>query len=216
MDGTLVDTFRLITDAYNFAAEDFLTKRLTMREVLTTPGRTLNDVLAENIPATHMEEAVNRYYRYFESNFHSRTKVFPGIRNLLVTMKRKGIKLAVFTGAPRRTAQMVLGKSELENYFLRVVTADDVIQPKPNPEGLQVAMNAIGADPNKTIYVGDHPDDILASREARIKTAAALWGSKLPRELQALSPDFIFKDPSDAHELSAWSLTDLQVPQSSM
>jgi len=207
MDGTLVDTFRLITDAYNFAAEDFLNKRLSMRDVLSLPGRTLDEVLARNIPAAHVREAVERYYRFFERNFYSRTKVFPGIRSLLVTMKRKGIKLAVFTGAPRRTAQVTLGKSELEDFFLRIVTADDVIQPKPNPEGLRVAMNAIGADPNKTVYVGDHPDDIIASREARIKTAAALWGSKLSRELQALSPDFIFKDPSDAHELSAWSLT---------
>jgi len=212
MDGTLVDTFNLITDAYNFAARDFLNERLSMKEVLSLPGRTLDEVLAANVPPANTDDAVERYHWFFEKNFHSRTKVFPGIRKLLVTMKRKGIKLAVFTGASRRTAQTTLRKSELADFFLRLVSADDVNQPKPNPEGLQIAMDAIGADPNKTVYVGDHPDDIIASRNARIRTAAALCGSKRSRELQALRPDFIFKVPSDANKLSAWSLTDLKFP----
>lgn len=212
MDGTLVDTFRLITGAYNFAAEDFLNKRLSMKEVLSLPGHTLDENFAENVPTAHLDDAVERYHQFFEKNFHSQTKVFPGIRKLLVTMKRKGIKLAVFTGASRRTAQITLRKSELADFFLRLVSADDVNQPKPSPEGLQIVMNAIGADPEKTVYVGDHPDDILASRNARIKTAAALWGSKRSRELQDLRPDFIFKDPSDAHTLSDWALTNLEFP----
>ena len=211
MDGTLVDTFNLITGAYNFAAGDFLNGRLSMKEVLSLPGRTLDEVLAKNVPAAHLDDVLDRYHWFFEKNFHSQTKVFPGIRKLLVTMRRKGIKLAVFTGASRRTAQITLRKSELADFFLRLVSADDVNQPKPDPEGLQIVMNAMGADPDKTVYVGDHPDDIIASRNARIKTAAALWGSKRSRDLQALHPDFIFKAPSDAHELAAWSLTDLEV-----
>jgi len=212
MDGTLVDTFNLITGAYNFAAKDFLNRRLSMEEVLSLPGRTLDEVLTENVPSAHIDDVMERYHWFFEKNFRSQTKVFPGIRRLLVTMRRKGIKLAVFTGSSRRTAQMTLRKSELAGFFLRLVSSDDINRPKPDPEGLQIVMNAIDADPDKTVYIGDHPDDIIASRNARIKTAAALWGSRRSSELRALRPDFIFKDPSDAHKLSAWSLTDLEVP----
>ena len=82
------------------------------------------------------------------------------------------------------------------------MTGDDVNKPKPDPEGLRIAMERIGAHSDQTIYVGDHPDDIAASRNAGARTAAANWGSLHGTKLYDLKPDFLFKHPFEVLSLS--------------
>jgi len=90
-----------------------------------------------------------------------------------------------------------------------IVTADDVSQSKPDPEGLQKAMVQLVAANYRTIYVGDDPDDIVASRRAGVTCAGALWGSRKREQLKALGPDFLFNDPSDVEALVGGSPTGL-------
>jgi len=123
-----------------------------------------------------------------------------------MAFRRREVGLAVFTGQTRIATQITLHRTGLADFFTEIVTADDVTMPKPSPEGLKLAMEGIGADPDGTVYVGDDPDDIYASRGAGVKTAAALWGSVKRNELVALQPDFTFNKPVDVQLLSAWTL----------
>ena len=90
------------------------------------------------------------------------------------------------------------------------MTRDDVSAPKPDPEGLIAAMEIIGANSDETVYLGDHPNDIKASRNAGAKTAAAFWGSMHRNKLEDLKPDFLFRHPSEALQLSSFHLSHTQ------
>jgi HAD superfamily hydrolase (TIGR01549 family) len=204
MDGTLVDTFNLIADSYDFAIGTSETQP-TRRRVLTTQGRTLEEALAQGVPASGVPQAVERFHGYFEKNSIN-LGAYPEVRDLLRALRTRGVELAIFTGQTRRATEITLRRTELRNFFSRIVTADDVAEPKPSPEGLKLAMEGIGAIPEKTVYVGDDPDDVNASRSAGVRTAAALWGSVRRNELIALQPDFLFSHPSELHLLSTWTL----------
>jgi len=206
MDGTLVDTFDLIADSYNYAVGAPMNALPGTKRASGAQGYTLEEALAKWVPMVDIPNALVRFHDYFERNFNSDVKVFPGIKESLMAFRRRGVGLAVFTGQTRIATQITLQRTGLLNFFTKIVTADDVTEPKPSPEGLKLAMEGIGADPDETVYVGDDPDDIYASRGAGVKTAAALWGSVKRSELVALRPDFTFSKPVDIQHLSTWTL----------
>ena len=207
LDGTLADSFQLIVKSFNFAARAFLQQKLSLEQATSIPGRTLEDQLANYVPENALPMVVERYHRYFARHFKPQINIFPGIRPLLFNLQRRGIKLAVFTGACERSTETILVQSGLSKYFTTIVTSEDVTAPKPNPEGLRIAIKALGADSNSTVYIGDHPDDIRASKSAGAKAAAAFWGSTHRDELTALKPDFDFRQPSEALSLSAYRVS---------
>jgi len=202
MDGTLVDTFELNLRSLNYAVKRILKRTLTVEEALQIPGGTLQEQLSNYMLPRAVPRAVERYYTYYCRHFASGTRVFPGIRGLLFTMHARGIKLAICTGAGRQIAGFTLARSMLSDLFAAVVSADDVNRHKPDPEGLKIAMGRIGAVCDHTVYMGDHPHDIRASRSAGTKSAGASWGSMHRNELHGLKPDFLFMNPSEALVLS--------------
>jgi HAD superfamily hydrolase (TIGR01549 family) len=184
---------------------------LSLEQGLSIPGGTLEDQLANYVPLSAVPRAVDRYHKYFTRHFNNGIRVFPGIRELLFTLHRKGVKLAVYTGADKKTANYTLTQSGLSQFFATVVTGDDVSAPKPDPEGLTVAMEVIGANSDETVYLGDHPNDIKASRSVGAKTAAASWGSMHRNVLEDFKPDFLFRRPSEALRLSSFHLSHIGV-----
>jgi len=75
-------------------------------------------------------------------------------------------ELAIFTGRVRKELDYTLEHCGVREFFGHIVTAEDVFQPKPAPEGLLAILN--GRDPAKAIYVGDNVDDALAAQAAAI------------------------------------------------
>ena len=64
----------------------------------------------------------------------------------------------------------------LSNRVKCLVTGDMLQETKPNPEGLLLAANILNVNLNDTIYVGDDERDIIAGKNAGMKTVAADFG----------------------------------------
>jgi HAD superfamily hydrolase (TIGR01548 family) len=77
----------------------------------------------------------------------------------------KNATLAVFTGRMRAEAQLTLDRFA-KDLITDVVGVDDVINPKPAPEGLIMLLERYRY--RKVWYVGDSVDDAIAAREARV------------------------------------------------
>lgn len=92
---------------------------------------------------------------------------FPGARDVLEFLKKKGIKLALMTRSSRKAAVKALKMHSLEDYFDIVLTRDDVPSKelKPRAEHLRRILEEAGVPPEKTVVVGDHGYDILPARE---------------------------------------------------
>ena len=211
MDGTLANSFGLIVCSFNYAAGKFMGTPITTKEAISIPGGTLEEQLGNYMPLRHVPHAVERYHAYYRQHFDLNASTYPGIDQLLFTLKRRGVNLAVYTGADEESAQFTMQKLGLSRFFSTIVTGGDVRKPKPDSEGLRIVMNATGARSNQMTYVGDHPNDVKASRNAGIKSAAAYWGSLHKEELETLEPDFTFRHPSEAVgllECSKQSLSD--------
>lgn len=87
----------------------------------------------------------------------------PGVLEALAEQFR----LAIFTGRPRREAELTLNRFAPGISFDPVICMGEVSNPKPHPEGLLCIVGS-EAIPSAAFYVGDTVDDARCAREARI------------------------------------------------
>ena len=74
--------------------------------------------------------------------------------------------LAIFTGRTNQEARITLEREKVRERFTMVITADDVANEKPAPDGLlQIAAQNPG---KKLLYVGDTVDDARSARSANV------------------------------------------------
>jgi len=201
--GTLVDNLDLIVDSLNWAVAEHAGKRFTNEEAYARFGPTLEQMIAEFVPSDKLWEAIEDYHDHYEKCFSTMARPYPGIRELLETMIESEVKTPICTGSSKRITQARLECSGLKHLFSTIVSADDVVQQKPDPQGVILAMRLAEADPVHTVFLGDSVRDIEASRRAGIRSAAALWGFGDENQLRSAAPDYTFKEPSEAFRLLA-------------
>ncbi len=209
MDGTLVSSLSLIHHCENEISRKYTGKALTLEDVISRfgpPARSIIRSLTEGLGEEQQSKAVRDYYDCYSKNATSKILVFPGIPELLSKIKASGRRLALMTGVEQVMMKLTLNPFGLQAYFEELITADDVRNSKPDPEGILLALSRIKAEPKRSMYVGDSPADMIAGKRAGVLTGAAMWSpenrgdpSKEPhdfefRSVQQLS-DFLFPRP---------------------
>lgn len=107
------------------------------------------------------------YYYKVNSNF----RLFDFVTEILVFLKSKGVLMAIVTGASRERLQQSLQDS-LSIFFDAIVTSDDVLNPKPNPESYLKAVNLIGIPADNCIVIENAILGIKAAKAAGCKCFA--------------------------------------------
>jgi hypothetical protein len=101
--------------------------------------------------------------------------------------KAEGHAVGIVTASPKYYAAAVLKNFRIQ--YDQLVTYHDTKNHKPDPEPLQLAMKQLGADPKKTIYIGDDPADVEAAYHAGVMSCGAGWGITNPAEIASTAPD---------------------------
>ena len=196
MDGTLVSSLALIHHCENEISQKYAGKPLTLEEVISKFGPPAHSII-RGITASLREELQNRavtdYYDCYSRNVPGRVLVFPGIANLLKRIRSSRRRLALMTGVERIMMEFTLKPFGLETYFEELVTADDVQNSKPDPEGILLAVTRLGVKPRESMYVGDSPADIVAGRRAGVLTGAAMWSPENRGDPSKEQPDQEFR-----------------------
>ena len=85
-------------------------------------------------------------------------------------------KLGILSSKGRIHIEQILRREDLLNCFRSIVGGRDVTNLKPHPEGLLKVLDAIGAAPAGTLYVGDSVVDAEAAQLAGVDFVAVLSG----------------------------------------
>jgi len=123
---------------------------------------------------------LDRFRRHFDAAVAT-VAPFPGVVDLLETLRRNGFPLGVYTTATRRAANLMLGNARLDRLFPAVVGGDEVDRPKPDPLGLLLACERLNVDPENAVYVGDAEVDLRCARAAGALGIHAAWGTPAAR-----------------------------------
>ena len=198
IDGTLTSTNELIFKSFNHIAKKYLDRTFTDREIISLFGPT-EDVILKEWCGKNFEAAKMDYYEFYKSH-HQMANLYPGIKEILDDLKAKDVLLAVFTGKGRQASLITLEELNIINYFDLIVTGDDVANHKPSSEGIMKFINEHNLKKDEVLMIGDSVADVLASKEAGIKIASALWDSYAAEKVKNLSSDYYFNTVDELRE----------------
>jgi len=207
LDGTIVDRDRLVVHCTREVAKKLFGKPPNQNQIPW--GLHETDTirkLALQASGDLSERALDIYKRCLHANLKM-VEVFPGMRDLLERLRKSNTPLALVTSIPDSSVvNAVLERVQVKHWFKTVVTGEDVKRPKPDPEGVQLALQGLSLSQSVVLMVGDSAADIQAGRKAGVVTGAALWGLKDLRDLwgplaSRARPDFKFQTVAELDRL---------------
>lgn len=174
LDGTLISTKRLYLEAYRRALAPYLGKVLTDEEILGHRSR--SEIRYLQSQAREQYDACLRDFRQHYAMLHDTHfgGVYPGVVDVLDALRSHGMKMGIVTGKSRSSFEVGLATANLGQFDVLVMD-DDVEEPKPHPEGILAALDALKIKGEEAVYIGDSITDIEAAHAAGTTAAAALW-----------------------------------------
>jgi pyrophosphatase PpaX len=136
-----------------------------------------------------------------EIKYRDLSSLYPGTLETLQALHQAEVQLGVITSQAGPEMEALRAHFPLDDLIKVWVSADDVCQPKPDPESIHRALDILHVALKETLIVGDSYYDIEAGKRAGVLTGAALWGTNDAQSLHALEPDFIFYHPMEIQEL---------------
>ena len=198
LDGTLIDSVRLILDSYHHTLATHGLPARSDDEWLAGIGTPLTVQFSAWQDTAGLLDALIATYREYNLKHHDRmVTVYPGVVDVVARLKRDGIATGLVTSKNRTGAVRGLTLARLESLMDVLVCADEVVNPKPHPEPVEKAVRLLGADPATTVYVGDSIHDMRSGRAAGVRTAAVLWGPFGRSHLEGAAPDYWLERPEE-------------------
>lgn len=192
LDGTIADTIPLTVRSLHQVILRYSGKDLSDEEIIKEFGPIDTQIARKFIEDGNGEEAEEEYIRLYSELFDHYVKPIAGMQELLQAIKAKGIQVGLFTGRSLRSTEITLEKLSIRHCFDVIIPGDDTKKPKPDPEGILLALDKLGVKTCEAAYVGDFAADILASKAAGTVSVLALWSSTGNKELLELNPDQYF------------------------
>lgn len=181
LDGTLVDTVpaRIAAWRETFADEGINIADERLEPMIGMDGRALAREVAREAGLELDDEAAERIDRLAGEGFdrHNRSPLaLPGAAELLERLDREGVTWAIATSS--RAEQVAASVRALGLARPpRIVDGSRVAHAKPAPDLLLLAADELGADPDRTWYVGDSTWDMRAAAAAGMRPVAVLAGA---------------------------------------
>ncbi len=104
------------------------------------------------------------------------SRLFPGVMETLHDLIGEGWRLAVCTNKPEGAARVLLDALGLTPLMAAVGGGDSFPVRKPDPAHLLATLAAAGGQAGCALMVGDHANDVAASKGAALPCIFAAWG----------------------------------------
>lgn len=180
-DGTLVDSQHNIVAAMTQAFRDRDHIPPSAADVRAVVGLALAEAVASlrpGLPDAEHHAIAERYKAIFfamRQRAEHEEPLFPGAVDALDRLAAAGCVLGIATGKARRGLDATLRMHGLGDRFTTLQTAD-IAPGKPHPAMVERAMAETGADPSRTVVVGDTTFDIQMARNAGVTGIGVGWG----------------------------------------
>lgn len=188
-DGTLCDSVDQIVAAMQGAALEVGVIPPAPADVRDIVGLGLPQAVAilyPELPADPRAAVTAAYSRHYVAA-EGPISLFDGAMETLLTLRERGLPLAVATGKSRRGLNRVLGSLGLEDFF-DVTRCADETRSKPHPRMLLEIMAASGRTAAEMFMVGDTEYDLDMARRAGMHPIGVSFGVHSPERLAAYQP----------------------------
>ncbi len=205
LDGTLLNTLDDLADAGNWVCRNHGWPTHTVEEYKYFVGNGMAKLTERFVPeAQRTPEGVrailDEFMPYYDAHKADKTAPYPGMAEVLARLKAAGVSLAVLSNKADAMAGPVV-----ERYYPGVFPVIQGALPglptKPDPTLLRRLLDRLGADAEKTLFVGDSNVDIRTAKNGGLPGCGVLWGFRTRAELEAEGADYIVDTPAALADL---------------
>lgn len=190
LDGTLLNTDLLIKNSFIHTFEKYKPGyTLSEKELLSFLGPSLYDTFSCYFPQSMVQELIAYYRQYNLKHHEDFVTIYPGVQDTLAYLQKQGYPMAVVTTKMKDVALLGLKMFALTDHFETVIGHDDVQRSKPDPEGILMALDRLQCQDG--YYIGDNITDILAGKNAKLKTIGVKWSPKGYELMAKENPDLL-------------------------
>jgi len=183
LDGTLVDSVPDIAAALNrlMAARSLVP--FTRPQVASMVGDGVAVLVARAFAARDAKQddaAVAQFAADYEAHVAVESRLFPDAKRVLDGLAREGWQFAVCTNKPERASRTLLETLGILPMLRAVGGGDSFPVRKPDPAHLLATLARVPGTTDRTLMLGDHHNDVIASAGAGIRCIFAGWGYGAP------------------------------------
>lgn len=193
-DGTVFDTVEGITKSVRYALnkQGLDEKPEALRSFAGPP-------LVEEFMARFgfSEELAQKATADFRERYNTiglhECRVFPGMKELLTRLGQAGKRLGLATSKPQDLAELLLDREGMLGLFDSIHGGQRAGN-SPKAMVVRNAMEALGADRDKTILVGDTKYDVEGAHICSIPCVGVGFGYAAPGEMERAGADAMARD----------------------
>jgi HAD superfamily hydrolase (TIGR01509 family) len=194
-DGTLADTRRVVVASFQKALREigysvnaeFIEQRIgigsaeTFREILRVSGVDFDEALIRRLVGLKVRNEVE---------LGGEVRLFGGAVELLRSLQGR-VKLGLASMSDRVVIDLLLGLMGVRGFFRVVVTADEVVEPKPSPEVFLKCAGELGSNAENCVVVEDSVFGVEAAKAAGMSCIAVLTGVHSREALEKAKADLV-------------------------
>ena len=129
------------------------------------------------------------------------TILYADVPILFEIITNKSINIGIVTSKYRYRIEEILRREKLLEKVNVIIGHEDVKSPKPDPEGLLIAIKRLNLHPIDVLYVGDSIVDAKTAKQGKTHFAVILSGVTKREDFNDYPFESIFNDIS---ELISW------------
>lgn len=188
LDGTLADTLEDIAGSMNRVLKRNSYPERPVENYKTLVGRGLDNLVKQALPQSVTEPVIHQrclaeMIADYNENCLVKTKLYKGIRELLDELKKRKIKIAVFSNKAEPLTVKIVKHLLPDVEFVSITGARHDLPKKPDPLGALNISVMMGFDPQDIVYTGDSDVDMMTAVKAGMFPAGVSWGFRDVDEL---------------------------------
>ncbi|MFF0133695.1 HAD family hydrolase [Streptomyces mirabilis] len=192
LDGVLLDSAAAVRATLAAVATCATGRRVTLGDL---PSGALRRPRVEVLAFLDVPDPDDACERWWDGALSATlVQPFPGVLSGLLALRAEGTAIGAVTLQDRDRLRWLLPPALAE--LLDVVISRQDAQPKPAPDGLNAALSRVDIEPERAVFVGDSPTDMIAARAAGVVALGAVWGWHPPAALRAAGADHFLPEPA--------------------
>ncbi len=178
-DFTLADSAEPVVECAIYAFEKMGLSTPAPEAIVKTVGMHLEKAfvdLAGEGYADRSREFFDLFVKRADEVMVDMTHLYETAAPMITTLAEGGMPLGIVSTKYRFRIEAVLERDGLREPFGVIVGGEDVDEPKPDPSGLNMAIETLGSSQQTTLYVGDSLVDAETAKRADVPFVAVLSG----------------------------------------
>ena len=179
LDGTIVDSYKGITDSIKYVTETLNIEALSdyvLKKFIGPPLEKSFIKYCNDIDKNNVEHAINVYREYYKETGIYDCVLYPNITECLNILKNNNKNIYLATAKPKPFAKIILSHLNIDHFFNEVYGVDFNGSIKNKYDVMSHAIKDSKLDTNMSIMIGDREDDAIASKKLSIDILSVRYG----------------------------------------